>query len=432
MAKKIGLKRTLGLLEVTISGIGIILGAGIYALIGEAAGLAGNAVWISFALSALIALLTGLSYAELASMFPKAAAEYEYTSQAFGRFLAFLVGWMIIFSGVVGAATVSLGFAGYFQALTGAPIMPSAIILLAALSAVLFFGIKQSARLAILLTAVEALGLVLVIVMGIPYLGSVDLLELSPLGGAGILQASALIFFAFIGFEEIVKLSEEAHDPQINIPRGLVLAIFASIVLYILVAISAVSVLGWEELSRSSAPFSDIARYALGPDASAVISVMALFATTNTVLLMLLASSRIVYGMASSGSLPAILASVHPRTHTPWIATILSMIVAISFVFLEDIALVANVSNFTVFVTFIVINVVLISLRYKKPQIIRPFRVPVSLGKLAVLPVLGILFNLLMLAQLEMRVMAIGLGLGGLGAMAALLSMRFVKSDMKN
>jgi APA family basic amino acid/polyamine antiporter len=429
VAKKIGLRRTLGLLEVTISGVGIILGAGIYALIGEAAGLAGNAVWISFALSALIALLTGLSYAELASMFPKAAAEYEYTSQAFGGFLAFLVGWMIIFSGVVGAATVSLGFAGYFQALTGTPILPSAIALLAVLSLVLLFGITHSTRLAIVLTTVEALGLVLVIYMGIPYLGSVDLLEMSPLGSAGILQASALIFFAFIGFEEIVKLSEEAKDPEINIPRGLVLAISASIILYILVAISAVSVLGWEELSRSSAPFSDIARYALGPNASAIISIMALFATTNTVLLMLLASSRIIYGMASSGSLPPILASVHPRTHAPWIATILSMIIAMSFVFLEDIAFVANVNNFTVFVTFIVINAVLISLRYKKPQIARPFRVPISWGKLAVLPVLGILFNLLMLIQLETRVMAIGLGLGGLGALAALISMRYIKSD---
>ena len=105
--KEIHLRRTLGLLEVTISGIGIILGAGIYALIGEAAGLAGNAVWISFALSALVAVLTGLSYAELASMFPRASAEYEYTSQAFGQSPAFLVGWLIIFSGVVGAATVS-------------------------------------------------------------------------------------------------------------------------------------------------------------------------------------------------------------------------------------------------------------------------------------------------------------------------------------
>ncbi|MGV8089290.1 MAG: APC family permease [Methanothrix sp.] len=432
MAKKIGLKRTLGLLEVTISGVGIILGAGIYALIGEAAGLAGNAVWISFALSALIALLTGLSYAELASMFPKAAAEYEYTSHAFGGFLAFLVGWMIIFSGVVGAATVSLGFAGYFQALTGAPILPSAIALLALLSAVLLFGITHSTRLAIVLTTVEALGLVLVIFMGIPYLGNVDLLEMTPLGSSGMLQASALIFFAFIGFEEIVKLSEEAKDPEINIPRGLVLAISASIILYILVAISAVSVLGWEELSCSSAPFSDIARYALGPNASAAISVMALFATTNTVLLMLLASSRIIYGMASSGSLPPILSSVYSKTHAPWIATILSMIIAMSFVFLGDIAFVANVNNFTVFVTFIVINAVLISLRYKKPQIARPFRVPISLGKLAVLPILGILFNLLMLTQLEIRVMAIGLGLGGLGALAALISMRYIMSDIKN
>jgi len=177
--KKVSLRRTLGLFEVTISGVGIILGAGIYALIGEAAGLAGNAVWISFALSALVAVFTGLSYAELASMFPKAAAEYEYTSQAFGRFAAFLVGWLTIFSGVVGAATVALGFAGYFRALTGAPLLPSALLLLAALSAVLFSGIKQSARVDIAFTAIEVLGLVFVILLGIPYLGSVNLLELS-------------------------------------------------------------------------------------------------------------------------------------------------------------------------------------------------------------------------------------------------------------
>lgn len=429
MEKKIGLKRTLGLFEITISGIGIILGAGIYALIGEAAGLAGNAVWISFALSAFIALLTGLSYAELASMFPKAAAEYEYTSQAFGRFLAFLVGWMIIFSGAVGAATVSLGFAGYFRALTGAPTIPSALVLLVILSVVLFFGIKQCARVAIVLTTIEVLGLIFVIFMGIPYLGRVDLLEMTPLGGSGILQASALIFFAFIGFEEIVKLSEEAHDPEINIPRGLILAILSSIVVYILVALSAVSVLGWEELSLSSAPFSDIASYALGPNASLIISIMALFATTNTVLLMLLASSRIIYGMAHSGPLPSVLASVHPRTHTPWIATILSLLLAMSFVFFEDIVFVANVNNFTVFVTFIVINAVLISLRYKKPKIVRPFQVPFSLGRLPLLPVLGILFNVLLLSQLETKIMAIGLGLGGQGTLAAFLSLRYIKSD---
>jgi len=336
--RNVHLKRNLGLFEVTLSGIGIILGAGIYALIGEAAGLAGNAVWISFALSALIAVLTGLSYAELASMFPKASAEYEYTKQAFGRYPAFIIGWMIIFSGVIGAATVALGFAGYFGVLSGLPLVPSALLLIALLSAVVFIGIKQSARVAIVFTAIEALGLVFIIIMGIPYLGSVNYLVMSPSGFSGIFQAAALIFFAFIGFEEMVKLSEEVKDPERNIPRGLILAISGSIILYIMVALSAVSVLGWERLSQSSAPFANIAFAALGKNASSIISVMALFATTNTVLLMLLASSRIIYGMAESGSLPKILATVHPKNHTPWIATLLAMALAMVFVFLEDIA----------------------------------------------------------------------------------------------
>ena len=276
MQGKVQLRRTLGLFEVTLSGIGIILGAGIYALIGEAAGLAGNAVWISFALSAIVAVFTGLSYAELVSMFPKASAEYEYTSQAFGPFPAFTIGWLIIFSSVIGAATVSLGFAGYFQALTGASLLPSALILLAVLSAIVSVGIKQSARLVITFTAIEASGLVFIILLGTAYLGRVDLLEMSPLGFSGIFQASALIFFAFIGFEEMVKLSEETKDPEKNIPRGLILAMSASIVLYIMVAFSAVSVLGWERLSQSSAPFADIAYSALGPNASTIISIVAL------------------------------------------------------------------------------------------------------------------------------------------------------------
>jgi APA family basic amino acid/polyamine antiporter len=162
---KVELKRALGLFEITLSGIGIILGAGIYALLGEAAGLAGNAVWMAFALSALVALFTGFSYAELSSVFPRASAEYEYTVQAFGRFLAFVIGWLISFSGVIGAATVALGFAGYFYALFGAPQVPSALVLVALLSAVVFIGIKQSAWVAIVFTVVEALGIVFNIFM---------------------------------------------------------------------------------------------------------------------------------------------------------------------------------------------------------------------------------------------------------------------------
>ncbi|MDD1754166.1 MAG: amino acid permease [Methanothrix sp.] len=418
MKAKAELRRVLGLFEITLSGIGIILGAGIYALIGEAAGLAGNAVWLSFAISSLVALLTGLAYAELSSMFPRASAEYEYTAQAFSRFPAFVIGWLIIFSGVIGAATVSLGFAGYFRALTGAPILPAALALAALLAVLIFTGIKQSARVAIAFTLIEAAGLFFVIIVGIPHLGSVNYLEM-PFGLSGVFQASALIFFAFIGFEDMVKLSEEAEDPEKNIPRALILAISASIILYILVALCATSVLGWRELSTSSAPFSDIAHAALGRNASLTISVMALFATTNTVLLMLLAASRIVFGMAESSSLPPILASVHPRTKTPWAAIVLVTAMCMAFIFLQDISFVANVNNFTVFLTFMVINAALIRLRYRRPELARPFRVPYSWGKLPVLPVLGIAVNLFLMLQLSWAAIALGAGLTILGAVAA-------------
>ena len=418
MKAKAELRRVLGLFEITLSGIGIILGAGIYALIGEAAGLAGNAVWLSFAISSLVALLTGLAYAELSSMFPRASAEYEYTAQAFSRFPAFVIGWLIIFSGVIGAATVSLGFAGYFRALTGAPILPAALALAALLAVLIFTGIKQSARVAIAFTLIEAAGLFFVIIVGIPHLGSVNYLEM-PFGLSGVFQASALIFFAFIGFEDMVKLSEEAEDPEKNIPRALILAISASIILYILVALCATSVLGWRELSTSSAPFSDIAHAALGRNASLTISVMALFATTNTVLLMLLAASRIVFGMAESSSLPPILASVHPRTKTPWAAIVLVTAMCMAFIFLQDISFVANVNNFTVFLTFMVINAALIRLRYRRPELARPFRVPYSWGKLPVLRVLGIAVNLFLMLQLSWSAIALGAGLTILGAVAA-------------
>ena len=423
MNQKVELKRALGLWEVTLSGVGIILGAGIYALIGEAAGLAGNAVWMAFALSAMVALLTGLSYAELSSMFPKASAEYEYTAQAFGRRLAFVIGWLIIFSGSIGAATVALGFAGYFSALTGASRIPSALILVVILSGIIFVGIKQSTWVAIVFTLIEALGLVIIIIIGIPYLGSVDYLEM-PFGFSGVFQASALIFFAFIGFEEIVKLSEEARDPERTVPKALILAITVSIILYVLVALSSVSVLGWQELSRSDAPFADIANAAFGKSAFFILSVMALFATTNTVLLMLLAASRIVYGMAGASSLPEFLGKVHPTTRTPWIAILASMILCMGFVLLGDIALVANVNNFTVFVTFITINAALMLLRYRKPEISRPFKVPLAIGRLPLLPFLGIILNAFMLIQLTSEVMIIGIGLTVIGILVALATDR--------
>jgi APA family basic amino acid/polyamine antiporter len=425
MTPKVELKRELGLLEITLSGVGIILGAGIYALIGKATGLAGNAVWISFALSAFVAVFTGLSYAELSSILPKASAEHEYTRRAFGMRLAFIIGWLIILSGIIGASTVALGFGGYFNSLFSVPPTASGFVLIIALSFLLFYGIKESAWFAIVATLIETAGLILIIFIGLPYLGKVDYFE-TPYGLAGVFKASALVFFAYTGFESIVKLSEETKAPEKTIPRGLLLAILISIILYVLVAVAAVSVMGWEKLASSGAPFADLAFVALGSNAFALLSVIALFATANTVLMMLLGSSRIIYGMADSSTLPGILARVHPSRRTPWVAIFVAMVLSVLFIFAGDIAFVANITNFTLFVTFFVINAAVILLRYKEPQMKRPFRVPVSIGKFTVLPFFGILFCIFMLFQLEWMVLIIGAALVVLGWLLSYVGMKKV------
>jgi len=423
MDEKAELKRELGLFEVTLSGVGIILGAGIYALIGKAAELAGNSVWLSFAIAALIAVFTGLSYAELSSIFPQASAEYEYTNRAFGKRLAFVVGWLIIFSGVIGASTVALGFGGYFFALTGLPVLPSAILLLLLLSVVLFWGIKISAWFAIVFTLIETSGLLMVIYIGLPHLGSVDYLEM-PHGTSGVFEAAALIFFAYMGFEEMVKLSEETRDPEKNVPLALIGALAITIVLYMLVAVSVVSVVSWETLAASEAPFAEVAAQALGSDAFLVISAIALFATANTVLLMLLAASRIAYGMAGSSSIPDFLAKVHPGRGTPWAAIVVVMLLSMGFVFSGDIAFVASANDFILFATFVVINASLIYLRRKDPDRPRPFRVPLRIGWVPVLPILGIFTCLFLILHLDPAAILLGAALAVVGGVLALVRSR--------
>jgi APA family basic amino acid/polyamine antiporter len=421
--EKTELKRELGLFEVTLSGIGIILGAGIYALIGKAAGLAGNSVWLSFAIAALIAVFTGLSYAELSSIFPRASAEYEYTNHAFGKKLAFVVGWLIIFSGVIGASTVALGFGGYFLALTGVPVIASAVLLILVLSIVLLWGIKISAWFAIVFTFIETAGLLMVIYIGLPHLGSVDYFEM-PHGPSGVFEAAALIFFAYMGFEEMVKLSEETRNPERNMPLALIMALAITIVLYMLVAVSVVSVVSWEVLAASEAPFAEVAAEALGADAFVVISAIALFATANTALLMLLAASRIAYGMAESSAMPGVLARVHPGRRTPWAAILVVMLLSMIFVFSGDIAFVASANDFILFATFVVINASLIFLRRKDPDRPRPFQVPISIGWVPILPVLGILTCIFLIVHLEPDAILLGSLLAVFGGVLAFVCCR--------
>ena len=418
---KAPLARPLGLTAVTLSGIGIILGAGIYALIGTAAASAGNAVWLSFALSAVIALFTALSYAELSSIYPKAGAEYEYTAAAVGGYIAFIVGWLIIFAGLVGAATVALGFGGYFAVLSGYGAVPAAAALICILTVILVIGVRESTAVAGLFTLIEGGGLILVIIAGVPYLGRVDYLEM-PFGATGLFSAAALVFFAFMGFEEMVKFSEETRDPEKTVPRALLIALAVCTVLYILVCIAAVSVVGWEGLAASGAPFAEVASAAWGPSGAAVLSVIALFATANTVLLMLLAASRISYGMARSGVLPSLLSRVHRTRRTPWVAILAMAAGSVLFLFAGDIGFVANVTNFTLFATFVIVNLAVIILRYREPDRVRPFPVPGRIAWVPVVPVLGIVSCLFLFLQLTVEVMAIGTVLVIIGGIAALFA----------
>jgi len=403
------LRRTLTLPAVTISGVGVILGAGIYALIGEAAVTAGNALWASFIMSALIASFTGLSYMELSSLFPEASAEYEYTRSSFGDLTAFVIGMMVILSGVVGASTVALGFAGYLNGATGIPLVVAALLLIAGITVLLLTGIKQSAAVAIVFTVIEAAGLVGIILIGLPYLGSVDYLE-APGGLSGIFVAAALIFFAYQGFEEIVKLSDETVEPEHTIPKALILALIITITLYILVSVCIVSIGGWEAIAGSPNPFAQVAAGAF-PGGYAVFTAIALFATANTALLMLLASSRILYGMAAKGRIPAALGRVHPKTRTPWAAIALVGVAAMLFLLPGNIRDVALIANFTLFVTFAVINAAVIALRFSRPDARRLYRVPGTVGKVPVPAVLGIVTCIFFLFQIGTTSLLIGAGL---------------------
>jgi len=402
------LGREIGLFAVTSWGVGIILGAGIYVLVGEAAGIAGNSVWLSFILGAMVATLTGLSYAELSSVFPRDAAEYVYVKIACGcEILSFMVGWLTILTGIISVSTVALGFAGYLQGLFGFPRVLAALVLIVVLSYINFLGIKESTRMNILFTLVEAAGLILFVAIGLESLGKVDLLE-APNGSSGVLSAAALIFFAYLGFEDIVNIAEEAKKPEKTIPKALFLSILITTFLYVLVALVSVSLADWQDLAGSNAPLAFAASQVLGDNAFTLMSVIALFATSNTVLIMLVVGSRMIYGMAKEGAFPRVLSRVDPRKDTPRLAIAVTMLVSILFLFIGDLELVAALTSFGAFITFAFVNISLIYIRFRRAELERPFRAPLNIKRFPVTGFLGLLTCLFFVLQFDTTVILSG------------------------
>jgi APA family basic amino acid/polyamine antiporter len=393
--KKPKLKRRVSLFALTIYGVGNILGAGIYGLIGSVVEITGNLSWLAFVLASITGAFTGLSYAELSAMYPKSAAEFVYTEEAFKkRNLSFILGWIIIFSGVLSASTVSLVFGGYLSDLLNIPSIFLniffAIILVIILSVVNLIGIKTSTRTNIIFTLIEASGLIIIIVLGFFGDQNPNFFVL-PSGSSFLVvfSAIALIFFAFIGFEDIANIAEEVKEPEKNLPKAIIYSILITTILYCFVAISVVSILPYSIIGASDAPLTEVAETILGPAGGIILSLIALFATANTVLIMLIVTSRMMYGMARDKALPDGLSKISPKFRTPYISIVLTACFTIVPIFFGDISIVAHATVFGVLINFFLVNISLIALRKSKPELERPFELKPSYKGYPIIALLG-------------------------------------------
>ncbi len=418
-----GLKRRLGVFEMTATGVGIILGAGIYVLIGEAAGIAGNGVWLPFLISAAAAAFTGLTYAELAARIPRAGATFEYTRRAFGPRVGFVSGWTMLFAAMIQVSAVGIGFSGYLSDLAGVPRVPVTIGLIAVSAFVLWLGVRESVRLGITFAMIEAFGLILAIAVSARFVGDVDYLEFAG-GFPDIMRGSALLFFAFLGFEQMANLAEEAKEPHRSLPRSIVLSVVIITVVYMLVAVTSVSAVDWRDLADSNAPLGLVVETATGAELSNVLSVIALFATANTVLFGLMAASRQAFGMARAGALPAILARVSETRQTPLIAIVVVAVVAALFSLAGDIGQVAQMSNAAVLIAFILVNASLIRMG---PGDGVQTRVASrwSVRGVSVVPVLGLTTSAIMLAYTGVIPILLALALVASGIIGSAITDRF-------
>lgn len=400
------LKRELGLLTTTLYGIGIILGAGIYALIGVGAGLAGNMLWLAFLLSATIAVFTGLSYAELSGRYPQAAAEYVYTKKAFNReFVSYIVGWLLVIGLIVASSTVAIGFAGYFVSLFGGTIPLAAAGLVLLMSVLNYIGIKESARFNNFASIIEAGGLILVIIVVFFFSTSsveVDFFKMPDAGFSGIIAAISVVFFAYLGFENIANISEEVKDSQRNIPLAILLSLVISTVLYMLVSVAAVQEVGAAALASSKAPLTLVVSNTIGSYAI-ILSIIALFATGNTVLTMLIAGSRILYGMSKSGSMPKRFHITGGRG-TPEFSVLFMGIIAAIIAYVGDIKTIAQLTDLAVFIAYFAVNAALIALPTPKGS--KYFVTPRLFG-IPILAYMGALTSLFMLFHFHFELWAI-------------------------
>ncbi len=396
------LHRHIGLVALTLYGVGDILGSGIYGLVGKAAGQMGNFVWLAFLVSFVMAAMTGLTYAALGSRYPKAAGSSWIVWKAFRwPIVAFVIGLATLSSGLTSMATASRVFAGYFSGLM--PIVPENVaIAIFALSvgAIVFVGIKESMWANAICTVIELTGLLIVIVAGLPYIGQADLLDVSsiPSGAALttslVLSGAVLTFFSFIGFEDILNVSEEVKNPEKTVPRGLLLALLIASGIYMLVSIVAVSVVPAARLGASSKPLVDVVTTAWPWFPPQLFSVIAMFAVANTALLNFVMGSRLLYGLAKLGLLPKVLSKLHGKTRTPSVAVFTVGGILLVLAYIGEVTTLARATSVFILIVFLAMHAALIHFQWNEKRR-HSWHMPY------IVPVIGIVGAIAMLSHVQ-------------------------------
>lgn len=429
------LKRSIGPVQMMLYGIGSMMGAGIYGLVGKAAGLMGSAIWMAFLLAMCAALLTGLSYASIASRYPKAGGAAYVTERAFRKpWLAYLIGLMVVASGISSTATQSKVVAVNINSLigmdsgisiAGAPleIVLIAIGFLLLIAGIVYRGITESLWANAVCTVIEAGGLILVVAVGMRFWGQANLFEVPPgpadtesaITAGLLLQGAILTFFSFLGFEDMLNVSEEVKNPERNMPIAMIGAMLVVSLIYIAVSITAVSVVPWQELSTAPGPLRAVIERAAPWFPAVGFTFITIAAVANTALVNYVMGSRLLYGMAQQKLLPATLGKLHESRRTPHIAVGVLFFVVAGLQLAGNITQLASATVLLLLVVFATVNGALVILKRREGNLAGRFNAP------AIVPVLGSLICLAMiLGQLFQGDMRAPLIAGGLIALILL------------
>jgi APA family basic amino acid/polyamine antiporter len=353
-------------------GLGTTIGAGIYALTGVVAGRAGMHAPVAFLLAASIALFSALSFAELSSRFPRAGGEAVYVREGFGRVdLQLVVGMLVVAAGLISAATVSVGFVGYLGAFIAVPKLVGVAGIVIALGVVVGWGVRASVVAAGLMTLLEVAGLFAVITYGAPHLAELparasEILWLGPGAGAGVGAAAILAFYAFLGFEDMVNAAEEVTNVRRTLPAAILITLAVTASLYVVIATVAVLAVPPAELATSHAPLALVFERCGG--SAALLGIIALFALLNGALIQVLKASRVLWGLADQGVLPAFLRKIHPRTRTPLVAVSIATGVTGMLAAALPLETLAEATSIVTLATFALANLALVRIKRRDPS----------------------------------------------------------------